>query len=413
MSSDVIKDVRSLLESHGKPKKEVYLDSENSGLIFPEALEALIEAYKNIGYGHPSITHKIGWESYEILYESSNILANFLNCNPEEIVYTHNGTEANNLAILGLTESYKEKKKIIVSSIEHLSVIFPAEHLQKYGYKVIKIPVDKEGFVNKDFIDKNIDKDTLLVSIAAINHEIGTIHDLKAIIDIVKDKNPETFIHTDACDALGKIKIDLKKLNVDLASFSSHKVYGPKGAGALYVIEGIKLEPIIYGQLSTQKLWPSLENIPSIFGFSKAIKILYSNFEFYNSKMINLRDMLIKNIIERIEYVLLNGPKNNKRSPDNINLSFLYCEGEALTVELSLNGIYVSSGSACTSRVLEPSHVLLAIGRKYEEAHGSLLMKVTPFHNEEDIKYVIEKMPEVVSRIRSISPIKPGGEKNV
>ncbi len=413
MSSDIIKDVYSLLESHGKPKKEVYLDSENSGLIFPEALEALIETYKNSGYGHPSITHKIGWESYEKLYESSTTLANALNCNPEEIVYTHNGTEANNLAILGLANSYKERRKIFVSSIEHLSVIFPADQLQKYGYKVIKIPVDKEGFVNIDFINENIDKDTLLVSIAAINHEIGTIQDLKKIIDIIKDKNPETFIHTDACDALGRINIDLKKLNVDLASFSSHKVYGPKGAGALYIKEGVKIEPIIYGQLSTQKLWPSLENIPSIFGFSKAIKKLYSNFEYYTSKMANLRDMLIENIIDKIEYVLLNGPKGNKRSPDNVNLSFLYCEGEALTVELSLNGIYVSSGSACTSRVLEPSHVLLAIGRKYEEAHGSLLMKVTPFHNEEDIEYVIEKMPKVVSRIRSISPIKPGGEKNV
>jgi cysteine desulfurase len=177
--------------------------------------------------------------------------------------------------------------------------------------------------------------------------------------------------------------------------------------GAVYVKEDIKLEPIIHGQLSTQRLWPGVENVPGIIGFSKAVEILHKNFWEYTSRMADLRDRLINGVLEEIDYSILNGPSDNRRSPDNVNISFLYCEGEALTVELSMKGIYVSSGSACTSRVLEPSHVLLAIGRRYEEAHGSLLMKVSPFNTVEDIDYVLDILPKVVSRIRSLSPIKP------
>ncbi len=406
--SDLSKSIDELIKSHGLPKREVYLDHENSGLIIPEAIKAMNEAYELSGKGHPSITHLMGWRSYQALYEATVNIASVINCSPEEIVYTHSGTEANNLAIIGSSELSPKRKKIIVSSIEHLSVIFPAEKLEKRGFKVIRIPVDGEGFVNLDFLSKHVDKETLIVSIAAINHEIGTIQDLKAIRDIVRDKDDRILIHTDACDALGRIPLDMKKLDVDLASFSSHKVYGPKGVGALYVREGIKLEPIIHGQLSTQKLWPGVENTPSIIGFSKAVEIIHRNFEENVSKMISFRDRLINGILSNIDYTLLNGPLGYKRAPDNVNISFLYCEGEALTVELSMKGVYVSSGSACTSRVLEPSHVLLAIGRKYEEAHGSLLMKVSPFHTTlEDIEYVLEVLPDAVRRIRSLSPIKP------
>jgi len=408
--SDLFRSIRELIEAHGIPEREVYLDHENSGLIFPESLKVMEDAYKQYGKGHPSITHLIGWMSYQALYEATEKIASLINCNPNEIVYTHSGTEANNLAILGLAFASQNRKKIIVSSIEHLSVIFPAERLERYGFKIIKIPVNSEGFINTDFLSQNIDKETLLVSIAAVNHEIGTIQDMKAIHDIIRDKDENIIIHTDACSALGRVPINLKTLDIDLASFSSHKVYGPKGVGMLYVREGIKLEPIIYGQLSTQKLWPGIENIPGILGFSKAVEILHKNFEEYNSRIVELRDKLINGILENVEHTILNGPYGNKRSPDNVNISFLYCEGEALTVELSMNGIYVSSGSACTSRILEPSHVLLAIGRKHEEAHGSLLMKISPFNTIEDVNYVLEVIPKVVSRIRHISPIKPKKE---
>ncbi len=411
LASDVRVGIRELLETHGKPVKEVYLDSENSGMIFPEALNLMIDAYKEYFAGHPSITHRRGWESYEMLYRASSIIAKFINCKPDELVFTHNGTEANNLAILGLNKE-NERRKIIISAIEHLSVVFPAEQLQKHGYKVIKVPVDREGFMNLDFLMNNVDKDTLLVSVGAVNHEIGTIQDLRAIVELVKDKDENIMVHTDACDALGRVSLDVKKLNVDLASFSSHKVCGPKGAGALYIREGVKLEPIIYGQLSTQKLWPGLENVPAIAGFGKAVELFALNFDSYVNHMTKLRDSLIQGILSRVEYVLLNGPSGNKRSPDNVNISVLYCEGEALSVELSLKGIYVSSGSACTSRILQPSHVLLAIKREFHEAHGSILMKVTPLHSYEDVQYVVENIPQVVQRLRSISPLKPkeGGE---
>ncbi|MCS7135655.1 MAG: cysteine desulfurase family protein [Nitrososphaerota archaeon] len=406
LASDVYVGIRELLEAHGRPAREVYLDSENSGMIFPEALKAMVDAYEDHFAGHPSITHRRGWESYEALYKTSSTIAKFINCEPDELAFTHSGTEANNLAILGLNKE-SERKKIIVSAIEHLSVIFPAEQLEKQGYRVIKVPVDREGFVNLEFLINNVDKDTLLVSVGAVNHEIGTIQDLRAIVESVKDKDENIIFHTDACDALGRISLDVKKLNVDMASFSSHKVCGPKGAGALYIRDGVKIEPIIHGQLSTQKLWPGLENVPAIAGFGKAVELFASNFDLYVNHMKELRDLLIQGILSNVEHTLLNGPLGNKRSPDNVNVSVLYCEGEALTVDLSLNGIYVSSGSACTSRILQPSHVLLAIGREFHEAHGSILMKVAPLHSHEDVRYVVENVPRVVQRLRSISPLKP------
>jgi len=413
MHSDLHRSVQRLLESHGKSEQEVYLDSENSGMIFPEALETMIKAYGAKARGHPAITHKAGWEAYETLHKASSTIAEAVNCRPDEIAYTHSGTEANNLAIEGLARASTKRKKIIVSSIEHLSVIFPSEHLQEAGFTLLKIPVDEEGFIDLDVLAEQIDDDTLLLSVAPVNHEIGVIQDLKAITELVKDKNDGVRIHVDACDALGKVPFDVKKLNVDLASFSSHKVFGPKGVGALYIREGVGLKSIIHGQLSTQKLWPGLENVPGILGFATALELMQKNFEQNTSHMSKLRDKLIDGIVDSVDSTLLNGPKGSRRSPDNANISFLYCEGEALTVELSLKGIYVSSGSACTSRVLEPSHVLLAIGRRYEEAHGSILMKTTPFHTDPDIEYVLECFPEVVARIRSLSPLKPGSEQNV
>ncbi len=407
--SDMSRDVTALLESHGVPEREVYLDSENSGMIFPQALEAMKSAYMGSGKGHPSITHRKGWEAYETLYTSTLSLAKVIHCKPDEIAYTHSGTEANNLAITGLALAAKKRKKIIISAIEHLSVVFPAEQLAQAGFRVVKIPVDRDGFVSKDILAGQLDNETLLVSIAPVNHEIGVIQDIRTIVDLVKNRDAEIKVHLDACDAFTKIPLDLEATGADLASFSSHKVYGPKGAGALYIREGVELKPVIHGQLSTQKLWAGIENIPAIAGFAAATSLMQENFDAYTGRMAMLRDRLIRGITDTIDQTLLNGPAGPKRSPDNVNISFLNCEGEALTIEMSLKGVYVSSGSACTSRVLEPSHVLLAIHRKYEEAHGSILMKTTPFHTQEDIDYVIPCFEEAVKRIRSMSPFKKGG----
>ena len=406
VTNEPIKSIKGLLESHGKPPREVYLDSENSGMIFPESLEEMIRTYRECDYGHPSITHKPGWQSFELMQKTTSTLLKTLNINDGDIVYTHGGSEANNLAIQGLARATRDgRKKIIYPKIEHLSVKFPAENLQKEGFKVIELPVDKEGFLDQEKLEEAIDEETLMVSVAAVNHEIGTIQDLKRVSEIIKDKDPKVYLHTDACDALCKTRLDLDKMGIDLASFSSHKIYGPKGAGILYARPGLKLDPIVHGQLSTQRLWPGVENVPSIAGFSKALEIMNSNFEGYNLKMKILKEMIIDGIFNNVENVLLNGPMGDRRVVDNANISFLYCEGEALTVELSLKGIYVSSGSACTSRVLEPSHVLLAIGRRHEEAHGSLLMKVTPMHKKEDVEYILSMIKEAVDRIRKISPI--------
>ncbi|MEM2111876.1 MAG: aminotransferase class V-fold PLP-dependent enzyme, partial [Candidatus Bathyarchaeia archaeon] len=236
-----------------------------------------------------------------------------------------------------------------------------------------------------------------------VNHEIGTVQPIKKAVSIVKSKNPEAIFHTDASDAYGKIPFNVEDLDVDLATVSSYKILGPRGIGALYVKEGVNVERILEGQIGTQRLWPGIENTPLIVGFAKASELTFQDFEAHVSHMRRLRDKLIDGICEMISDVKLNGPRGEKRAPDNVNISFLRCEGEALTIELSLNGVYVSSGSACTRRILQPSHVLVAIGRKYEEAHGSILMKVTRLHMDEDIDYVLEVIPKAVERLRGIT----------
>jgi cysteine desulfurase len=337
--------------------------------------------------------------------ESAQKIAGFLGCKSlEEINFTPGETEANNLALIGTAFSMKDKgKKIVISEIEPLSILHVAELLQKYGFTTTKIPVDKEGFINLEKLKEAIDKETILVSLSAVNHEIGTIQPIKEALKIVKDKNPQTIFHSDMSDAFGKIPIDIKSLDVDIATISSYKILGPRGIGALYVKEGVNLERILEGQIGTQKLWPGIENTPLIVGFAKASMLAFQNFEENLRHMRTLRDQLIGGIKERVADVRLNGPRGDKRAPDNVNISFLRCEGEALTIELSLNGVYVSSGSACTRRILQPSHVLIAIGRVYSEAHGSILMKVTRYHTREDINYVLEVIPKAVERIRGIT----------
>jgi cysteine desulfurase len=401
------KKVRELLESHGKPQKEVYFDLENSGFIPQEVIEAMIPYFNMRGYGHPSITHRVGWEALEVIYEAKELLAKTIGVdNPESIVFTHSGTEANNLAILGflLKNRGSRGKKVIVSSIEHLSVIFPARFASELlGFKVVLVPVDEYGFIDPEILKYYVDKDTVLVSIQMVNHEIGTIQRIKEIVDIVKSANQEAIFHTDAADAYGWVPINVRELGVDMLTISSHKVHGPRGVGVLYVREGLELESPLKGQLSVEKLWPGVENVPLIAGFKKAVEMMFDDFDSRVNYVRNLRDKLMKGILDRVPEVLVNGPTGDARVANNVNMSFLRVEGEALTVELSLYGVYVSSGSACSSRVLEPSHVLLAIGRKHEEAHGSILFKVSHHHREDDIIYTLEVIPKAVERLRNIS----------
>jgi cysteine desulfurase len=337
--------------------------------------------------------------------ESAQKIAGYLGCSSlEEVNFTPGETEANNLALMGTTLSMKDTgKKIVISEIEPISVLHVTEMLQKSGFTITKIPVDTEGFVNLEKLREAVDKETVLVSLSTVNHEIGTKEPVEEALEIVKDKNPETIFHTDASDAYGKTPLSVQELDVDLATTSSYKILGPRGIGALYIKEGINVEKILEGQIGTQRLWPGVENTPLIVGFTKASELAFEHFEENVERMQALRDKLVNGITETTSEVKLNGPEGDRRAPDNANISFLRCEGEALTIELSLKGVYVSSGSACSRRLLQPSHVLVAIGRKFDEAHGSLLLKVTRFHTEEDINYVLEVIPKAVERIRGIT----------
>ncbi len=398
--------VEDLIEAHEGLEKEVYLDLENSGPVPMEIIEEMLPYFSEKAYGNPTVTHKHGWMAYEIIQKASQQIAKYIGASSaEEINFTPSETEANNLALIGVSLANKEKgKKIIISEVEPLSIDFSSNVLEKCGFKVSKVPVDREGFIDLETLSDIVDEKTVLVSLALTNHEIGTVEPIKKAAEIVKKKYPGVLFHTDASDAYGKIPVDVDKLGVDLMTLSSNKILGPRGIGALYVRDGVSVERLLEGQIGTQKLWPGVENTPLIMGFLKASELAFNGFDANVSHMRRLRDRLMNEILERIPETFLNGPKGNKRAPDNVNITFLRCEGEALTIELSLKGVYVSSGSACTRRLLQPSYVLTAIGRKFEEAHGSILMKVTRYHTDEDIEYVLKVFPEAVERLRQISP---------
>jgi len=367
-------------------------------------VDAMLPYFDKKAYGNPTLTHKPGWEAFEVIMNSFQKISKFMGAKIlEEITFTPSETEANNLAIMGSAFAMKNKgKKIIISEIEPINVLQVAEMMQKFGFTTTKIPVDHEGFINLEKLKEAVDNETILVSVSAVNNEIGTVQPIKEAVDIVKAKNPQALFHTDASDAYGRIPFNVQNLNVDLATISSYKIQGPRGMGAMYLREGINFERILEGQIGTQKLWPGVENTPLIVGFTKASELAFQNFEENTAKMRTLRDKLVDGIFSELDDLRFNGPKGDKRSPDNANVSILRAEGEALTIELSLKGVYVSSGSACSRRLLQPSHVLVAIGRRFSEAHGSILMKTTRYLTEEDIAYVLEVLPTAVNRIRGI-----------
>jgi cysteine desulfurase len=400
----MVENVKELLKLHEGIKHEVYLDNENSSIVPKEIVDAMLPYFDKKAYGNPALTHKPGWEAFEVIMNSFQKISKFMGAKIlEEITFTPSETEANNLAIMGSAFAMKNKgKKIVISEIEPINVLQVAEMMQKFGFTTTKIPVDHEGFINLEKLKEAVDNETILVSVSAVNNEIGTVQPIKEAVDIVKAKNPRALFHTDASDAYGRIPFNVQNLNVDLATISSYKIQGPRGMGAMYLREGINFERILEGQIGTQKLWPGVENTPLIVGFTKASELAFENFEANTAKMRTLRDKLVDGIFAELTDLRFNGPKGDKRSPDNANVSILRCEGEALTIELSLKGIYVSSGSACSRRLLQPSHVLVAIGRRFSEAHGSILMKTTRYLTEEDIAYVLEVLPTAVNRIRGI-----------
>jgi cysteine desulfurase len=400
----MVENVKELLKLHEGITHEVYLDNENSSIVPQEIVDAMLPYFNQKAYGNPTLTHKPGWEAFEVIMNSFQKISKFMGAKIlEEITFTPSETEANNLAIMGSAFAQKNKgKKIIISEIEPINVLQVAEMMQKFGFTTTKIPVNQEGFINLEKLKEAVDNETILVSVSAVNNEIGTVQPIKEAVDIVKAKNPQALFHTDASDAYGRIPFNVQNLKVDLATISSYKIQGPRGMGAMYMRDGINMERILEGQIGTQKLWPGIENTPLIVGFTKASELAFQNFEANTAKMRTLRDKLVDGIFSELTDLRFNGPKGDKHSPDNANISILRCEGEALTIELSLKGVYVSSGSACSRRLLQPSHVLVAIGRKFSEAHGSILMKTTRYLTEEDIAYVLKVLPPSVNRIRGI-----------
>jgi cysteine desulfurase len=357
-------------------------------------------------YGNPSSSHSFGNITKAALASSREKVADLVVAEkPQEVIFTSGGTESNNLAIKGVALRNKAKgNHIITTAIEHISVINICKYLQKQGFEVTSIPVDKQGVVNLEKLKDAVNDKTILISVQYANGEIGTIQPIKEIGKIAQENN--IAFHVDAVAAAGQVPINVKEENIDLLSLSSNDMYGSKGVGALYIKKGTKIQPIIQGGGQERGLRSGTENIPGIVGMGKAAEIAKMEMKSESKRLAQVRDKLIKDVLGKIEYSFLNGHPI-KRLPNNANLRFSYIEGESLILSLDMLGIQVSSGSACTSKTLEASHVLLAMGLAHEEAHGSLVFTLGKQNSEEDVDYVVEVLPNVVKRLRALSPLTP------
>lgn len=380
--------------------RQVYMDHSSTTAVDPAVTEAMLP-YFSERFGNPSSLYSIGREARRAVEEARQKVADLIGAKKEEIIFTGSGTESDNLAIKGI--AYKNRKKgdhIITSSIEHHAVLHTCKYLEAQGFKVTYLPVSKEGLVNPADVEKAITPQTILITIMHANNEIGTIQPIEEIGKIAREKNIP--FHTDAVQTAGKIPVNVEALGVSLLSMSAHKMYGPKGAGALYIRKGTFIEPQLHGGGHERNLRSSTENVPGIIGFGKACELAKQRLQ-DEMKIAALRDSLIRGILE-IKESYLNGHPT-KRLPNNANFRFSYIEGESMILNLDLKGISASTGSACSSTSLEPSHVLLAIGLKPEEAHGSLRLTLGRENTKEDVDYVVAVLPEIVNKLRMISPL--------
>ncbi len=382
-------------------ERQVYLDHGATTPVDLEVVKAMLP-YFTERFGNASSLHTPGTIAREAIENARGILSKFLNSKEDEIIFTSSGTESDNLAIKGAAFKNQDKgRHIITSSIEHPAVLKTCEFLEKHGFEVTYLPVSRDGFVSVDDVKKAIRKDTILISIMYANNEIGTIQPIAEIGKLAREKG--IIFHTDAVQAVGKLKIDVEKDNIDLLSLSGHKIHGPKGVGALYKRKEIQLEPLMHGGGHEFGLRSSTENVPGIVGLGKAIEICGKNMNSEIQRMTKLRDKLIDGILRNIPDTRLNGSRKN-RLPNNANITFSHIEGESILLSLDAKGISVSTGSACSSKSLKPSHVLLALGLKPEESHGSIRFTLGRFTTAEDIDYVLETLPEIVKKLRDLSP---------
>ncbi|HDK7137879.1 TPA: cysteine desulfurase NifS [Clostridium botulinum] len=384
--------------------KQVYMDYSATTYTKPEVLEEMLPFFTE-NFGNPSSLYSFSDKTKKAVNLARERVSKALNAEKNEIFFTSGGSEADNWALKGI--AYANKKKgnhIITTKIEHHAILHTAQFLEKEGFKVTYLPVDEEGFVSVGDIKNAITDETILVSVMFANNEIGTIEPIKEIGELCKEKN--IYFHTDAVQAIGHVDIDVKDMNIDLLSMSAHKFYGPKGVGALYIKNGVKIQNLIHGGGQERGKRASTEDTAGIVGLGKAIELAMENMPEENEKLSNLRGRLIRGIEERIPEVKLNGPRDmSRRLPNNVNFSFIGIEGETLLLDLDMNGIFGSTGSACASASLDPSHVLLSIGLPHETAHGSLRLSLGAKNTEEDIDYVLEVLPKIIKQRREMSPL--------
>jgi cysteine desulfurase len=372
---------------------KAYLDNGATTRTDPRVVEAMKE-YFTEEYGNPASLHSFGQRAKEGVEAARKYIASFINATPEEIVFTSGGTEADNLALFGVARR-APKGHIITSKIEHPAILEACSALEKQGHKITLLEVDEHGLVSPDALEKAITKSTVLVSIMMANNEIGTIQDIQAIGAVCKMHNVP--FHTDAVQALGKLPIDVKAMNIDMLSASAHKLHGPKGVGLIYIRKGLKIEPLIYGGGHERGMRSGTSNTTGIIGFAKALELSKEPHQ-----MAVLRDRLIKELL-KLPDARLNGHPT-KRLCNNVNVAFRYIEGEGMLLHLDAAGIAVSTGSACSSLSLKPSHVLLAIGLRPEDAHGSVRITLSKFTTEQEVDYFLENIEKIVRRLREMSP---------
>ena len=390
--------------------KKYYLDNAATTPTDPRVLQAMLPCFTEV-YGNPSSQHAFGQTAKHLVEEARKTVASFIEASPEEIIFTSGGTEGNNTVIEGIAHARREKgNHVITSKIEHHSILEPCHFLEKEGFEVTLIPVNEYGIVDPDDVRKAITEKTILISIMHANNEIGTIQPLTEISKIARENG--IYFHTDAVQTFGHFPISVNELQIDLLSASAHKLYGPKGIGILYVRKGTRIEPILRGGDQEKRRRASTHNVPGIVGLGKAVELAKEEVVNEIEKLTVLRNMLIDGILTKIEHSRLNGHPS-QRLPNNVNISFSYVDGGSMLLKLDMEGIACSTGSACTSSNLEPSHVLSAIGLPLELAHGSLRFSLGRQTTEDNICYVLEVLPGIISKLRSISPAYKNVAKNL
>lgn len=380
----------------------IYLDHSATSPVDPDVFNAM-EPYFVNSFGNASTLYSLGREARKAMEESRKMVASLIGANPEEIIFTSGGTESDNIAIKGTSYRLKDKgNHIITSNIEHPAVDETCKYLEKNGFKVTYLPAGEEGIVKVSDLENAITDETILITIMHANNEIGTIQPIKEIGKIAREKG--IYFHTDAVQSVGKIPVDVDDLNVDMLSLSAHKLYGPKGIGALYIKKGVRLEPLLHGGGHEKGIRPGTENVAGIVGLGKACQIAQENLDETAQYVASLRDEIIEKVLSEVEQSYLNGHPT-KRLPNNINFRFTSIEGESLVLHLDAKGIASSTGSACSSKKLEPSHVLMALGLEEVDAHGSLRLTLGKENMKEEIDYIVKSVKDSVEKLRMLSPL--------